>query len=72
MKFPDKGFATIREWKNPSRSGGQREICLRLEAAIQDGGADDCDAMGPLWRPPHPLLLGHTSVSDLVDTTLRP
>ncbi len=43
-----------------------------LDDQIQDGSANRRYPMRPLRRPPHPLLLGHPGVGDLVDATFCP
>ncbi len=63
---------TIRERKNPGLSGREKAVPVRFQSAIQHCGADDNDAMSALRGPPHPLLLGHASVGDLVDAALCP
>jgi hypothetical protein len=62
----------IRERKNPGLSGREKAVPVRFQSAIQHCGADDGDAMSALRGPPHPLLLGHASVGDLVDAALCP
>ena len=62
----------LGEWKNSGLLGGEREIYRRFQAAVQDSFANGRHAMSALRRPPHPLLLRHARIGDLIDASFCP